>query len=76
MSRRSKRKASAIATQKNAELASATAAAASTPNTEETVEDSLEEATAEVEDFSDGEECLHGPCNMRPIGSDENPRSV
>ena len=76
MPRRSKRKASAMATKKNSELASTTAAAASATTVGETVQDNPKDDTAEVVYLSDDEDSLHGPCNVRPVGADENPRFV
>ena len=74
MPRRSKRKASALASKKNAELTSATAADASATNVEELVEDKQNADTCEGADLSDDENDLHGPCNVRPSDADENPR--
>ena len=76
MPRRSKRKASALATQKNAELASASAADASATTVEKTASNGPEDDSVQVEDLTDDEESLHGPCNTRPVGADENPRFV
>ena len=76
MPRRSKRKVSAVATKKNVELASTTAAASSATTPEEIVENNSQDSTAEVQDLSDDEDSLHGPCNVRPVGADENSRFV
>ena len=76
MSRRSKHKASVMVTKKNAELTSTTAAVASATNVGETVQDNPKDDIAEVGCLSDGEDALHGPCNVRPVDADENPRFV
>ena len=72
--RRSKRKASAMATKKVAELASTTSTDASATNAEELVESDQDTTTYEGADLSGDEDDLHGPCNVRPSDADENPR--
>ena len=74
--RRSKRKASVVATQRLAEAQTRTAADASAVNTTPVVEDVAELDYCEGTDLSDDEKDLHGPCNIKPCKSDENPRFV
>ena len=76
MPRRSKRKASAMVKKKQKEASTTTVAAASTTNVEKIVEDTQPDGTAEAPEFSDDEDSLHGPCNVRPVDADENPRFV
>ena len=74
--RRSKRKASAVATERLSTSPYATAADASATNTEVEVEDDENFAECETSDMSDNENNLHGPCNVRPSDADEDPRFV
>ena len=58
------------------EASGATAAAASATSVGETVEDTQDPVDCEEGDQSDDENMLHGPCNIKPAGADENPRLV
>ena len=70
--RRSKRKASAVVTEKLAEATSATAADATCTSTDANEDASDNEYISEDGEMSDGENALHGPCNVLPIGQDED----
>lgn len=74
--RRSKRKASAVATERLAEAVSATAADATCCNTDVNEDESDKEYSSDEGEMSDGENALHGPCNLRPCGLDEDARFV
>ena len=74
--RRSKRKASVVSARKTKEVLSATVKDASTTNADTESEDESNFADVEVEDLSDGEGALHGPCNVKPCNADENHRFV
>ena len=72
--RRSKRKASAVATGRLAEAVSATAADATCTATNTNQDESDIEFIDDEAAMSDGENQLHGPCNVRPCDQDEDAR--
>ncbi len=74
--RRSKRKASALAARNIKEASTPTAADASATKSTTVDEDQQKPDTCEVDDCSDDEGALHGPCNVKPCDADENPRFV
>ena len=74
--RRSKRKASVVATQRLTEAQTSTAADASAVHTTAAVEDVAEDDWCEGADLSDDENDLHVPCNIKTCKSDENSRFV
>ena len=74
--RRSKRKASAVASTNINRGSETTAAEVSATNLEEVDEEEADVDYCEEGDVSDDEALLHGPCNIKPCGSDEHPRFV
>ena len=74
--RRSKRKASAVATENINRASAVSAADTSATNVTEPFEEEANVDTCEEGDVSDDETLLHGPCNIRPCDSDEHPRFV
>ena len=74
--RRSKRKSSALAKSKTSNASAASSAAATATGTTAVVEDISEDEYIEGADLSDNEEDLHGPCNVKPVGADVDPRLV
>ena len=74
--RRSKRKASAVATERLGEAVSATAADATSCHTDVNEDENDKEYISDEGAMSDDENALHGPCNLRPCGQDEDARFV
>ena len=74
--RRSKRKAAQVATRNITEASNTTETDASGTNDSESSDNEASLDVCEVEDLSDDEGALHGPCNVKPLNADENPRFV
>ena len=65
-----------MTTQKTSKHSKASEAAATTTASDVVVEDVDEDEWCEDAHQSGDEDALHGPCNVKPIGVDEDPRSV
>ena len=63
-----------MAKAKTKQVLEASAADASATSMEKTVEDTEPPDYVEGADLSDDENDLHGPCNVRPVNVDTNPR--